>query len=128
MPETVYTVDCGDTRKRADRGSQFRGPNANALAASVTLTPGQTGQAFTNTGSTGTVQVTLPANPADGLWFLFEMTTAQTFEVLPGAGATINGGSTKISAAGTQINLAIATVIAIGGNWFTFLKGTWTTS
>lgn len=128
MERTLH-ADCGDGIRRADNGSYFVGTAAVAKTANATLSATDTGKAFTNTGAAGTVQITLPA-PRPGLWFLFLVTAAQTFEILPAAGgAKINNGVTKISAAGTQVQIGLAEVVCIDGvNWQTFLAGTWTTS
>lgn len=122
-------MDCGDGIRRADAGSMANGTASNDKIASATLAATDTGKVFTNKGAVGTVQLTLPVAKF-GMWFTFAVFAAQTFEVLPGSGAKINGGSTKISAAGSQALVGVATVACLDGtNWYaTDLTGTWTTS
>lgn len=87
-----------------------------------------------NTGAGGTVNITLIDNPTGGTWFEFACTAAQTFNIKPAAGESIqdagSNGTTQIqcSAIGATIKL-MATSTGSGAKWFVMYKnGTWTLS
>lgn len=64
-----------------------------AKTANYTVLNADTGTTFTNDGASGSVQFTLPT-AAQGLWYEFQCTAAQTLTVTTGAGSIFANGLT----------------------------------
>lgn len=88
----------------------------------------ESGSVHTNLGATGTVTLTLPADPSQGTQFSFAVQAAQEMRIAPGTAAIRDGsGQTagKYKSAGA-IGAALTLVADANGDWATIAKnGTW---
>ncbi len=93
MMETIHP----DTRSRAlpDVAFQVDDPPAGVTAktAAYTLTTGEFGKAFSNSGAGGSVTFTLPTPFAGAKAGPFFKPTAQNIVIAAAAGSTINGAA-----------------------------------
>lgn len=85
-------MNCGDGIARADNSCAVPADSVVAKTAAYTVTVGDTGKTFTNTGAGASVTFTLPA-PKIGLRYRFLMTAAQNIVVQMPTGVKIAGGT-----------------------------------
>lgn len=133
--EIVRLMDCGDAKRRADNGAFFglnhitsaAGTGVSAKTAAYTLTEAESGKAFSNSGASGSVTFTLPASPKAGMWYFFEKIANQNLVVAPGAGATIENGSSLTNSTSGDANKATLTVVATSTTTWKVqgYRGTW---
>lgn len=110
-----------------------RGPiEFQAKTAAYTVTAGENGTGFTNTGAAGQVTFTLPPAVV-GLHYYFRVSVAQELRIDPNGTETISLPSTGVpSAAGAYIvadaiGETVRIVCAVAGSWSVFgYTGTWT--
>ena len=103
-----------------------------ARTANTTITPVESGCAFTNTGATGAVVFALP--PAlPGLRYTFGVGAAQALRIDPNGTETVSLPSTGAPGAGgkylqaSDIGATVALVCLKAGNWSVAgYTGTWT--
>lgn len=102
---------------------------AHTLGSGITLTTALSGSSFHNTGATGLVEVELPAATA-GLWYIFTVLAAQTYQVLAVGSDTIRVGASVSSAGGTMGSNAVGNSVLlhcpVNGSWVGIAQGTFT--
>jgi hypothetical protein len=99
---------------------------SNATLSNV-VDPGVT---FTNTGSAGTVTLTLPASPTLGNKYRFVITTNQTFTVAANTGQTIRNAGSVSSSAGTITSNTVGNIVELEyvdtNKWYVlYIIGAW---
>lgn len=101
------------------------GSTVTAKTAAYTITTPEIGCAFSNSGASGSVALTLPTPFAGAVLYIFKMTN-QTLTLTPAGGTTINTASTL---ANSSSEAGAAAVVLIGVSataWITTTKlGTW---
>ncbi|HNY77622.1 MAG: hypothetical protein RBS72_04520 [Sedimentisphaerales bacterium] len=99
-----------------------------AHTSDETLPAAESGSVHTNLGATGTVTLTLPAEPLPGTQFTFAVQAAQELRVDPGT-ATIRDDSGQTADKykhAAAIGAALTLVADANGDWATIAKnGTW---
>ncbi len=100
-----------------------------AHTADDALTASESGSVHSNLGATGTVTLTLPATPVEGIEFIFLVQAAQELRVDPGT-ATIRDDSGQTAdryKSASAVGATLTLLADANGDWATIAKnGTWT--
>jgi hypothetical protein len=94
-----------------------------AKIAAYTITKGEVGGAFSNSGAGGSVTLTLPTPWAGALLWIFKITTGQNVVAAAEAASTIDGAASL-----TNSTSEVGMLLLIGTSattWQTLRKGTW---
>lgn len=105
--------------------NQVSGSTVTAKTAAYTITTPEIGCAFSNSGASGSVALTLPTPFAGAVLYIFKITD-QTLTLTAAANTTINAGASLANS--TSGDTGKAMVILIGTSattWIAMTKGTW---
>jgi hypothetical protein len=102
----------------------------SSLTSNTTLVALDGGRTYNNTGAAGAVVVTLPT-PVAGMVFRFRVTAAQSLQLKPASGHTIQFDATSVASSQDIRSATIGTLIEVEAQsstaWFvTNTRGTWT--
>lgn len=106
----------------ATAGFQASALTVTAKTADYTVTTGDTGKAFTNTGAAGTIVFSMPAATV-GLRYTFGVGAAQALRIDPNGSETVSLPSTGVpGAAGkylgcSTVGCTVNLVCLVAGNW-----------